>query len=160
VRRTHLCLLDEMARHAKLSATELNRLRANLAAGGVTQHKTFVSGKRKTVCATSIAAYFGIAHQDYRVCFRINDLKRILNRRGWSVASRQSKFCRKSCTVSHLMKQIAGQSSHEVGEYLVHVSGHVLILGRNGEVAVDTDPRKSDRRKVMKVYIVKKGRGL
>jgi len=160
VRRTHLHLLSEMARTSPLSPTELTRLRADYARGGVKQHVIFGSGKRKTICATAVAAYFGIPHQDYRACYRLSDLKRILNRRGWSVASRQSKFCRKTCTVSQLMKKIAAQDTAEVGDYLVTIPGHALVLGREGEVRVDTDPRKADRRKVMKVYIVKKGKGL
>ena len=160
MRRSHLHLLSEMARTAPLTPAELAKLQADLGRGGVRQHVVFSSGKRKTVCATAVAAYFGIQHQDYRACYRIVDLKRILNRRGWSILSRQSKFCRKACTVSQLMRKIAAQDIPENGDYIVHVPGHVLVLGREGDVVVDTAPRKSDRRKVVKVYIVKKGKGL
>lgn len=40
----------------------------------------------------------------------------------------------------------------DVTSYVVRVDGHVLLIGRDGNTMVDTDPRKRDRRKVLNVY--------
>tara|TARA_R110001592_G_scaffold155349_1_gene385142 strand:- start:775 stop:945 length:171 start_codon:yes stop_codon:yes gene_type:complete len=40
--------------------------------------------------------------------------------------------------------------------YVIGVDGHVMLASRWGEMVVDTDPRKSDRRIVQEFYTIKK----
>jgi hypothetical protein len=81
----------------------------------------------------------------------VSDVKNLLQRHGWSVRSRKSAV--KGKTVGAVRRAIQ-EGRIEAANYLVWVEGHVLILGPDGQTAVDTDPRRVDRRAVLGVFKV------
>ena len=100
----------------------------------------------KNLCVLAVAKYLRV---DRRVSYlhTIDDLTRALRTR-FSVRSRKSSLP-KNATVGK-----ARLKAPEFGAkyYVALVDGHVLLLGRDGQTLVDTDPRKVDRRKVLKFY--------
>ena len=77
------------------------------------------------------------------------DVVSILRRKGFSVRSRLSSIA-KGSTVGGVKRQ-----GLERGTYLIHVDGHVLLINENMTL-VDTDSRVIDRRKIKKIWLVKK----
>tara|TARA_R110002020_G_scaffold80389_1_gene200641 strand:+ start:272 stop:820 length:549 start_codon:yes stop_codon:yes gene_type:complete len=127
----------------------------------------------KTVCTSSVIAHFGIPPSTYHYSGSIPDIKRILQRGGFSVRSRKS-----ACKLTYRAEQANGKmktlrrlhadlpsvakirpllrklNDAADARYLVLVPGHVLLLDGNGKTIVDTDDRKVDRRKVQGVWVV------
>lgn len=121
-------------------------------------HITYGSGRRKTVCASSVLAHFGIYPDTYKYAEKVDDVKRILRDRGYSVRSRKSKIVtKKANTLGSIRSRI--KDLNEPGEYFVRVKGHGMVLDGSGKTIVDTAPRKRDRRKVTHVYKIEKNYG-
>jgi len=61
----------------------------------------------------------------------------------------------KGLSVAKARAKMASMAT-EVGAigYMIEVSGHALLVRANGKPWVDTDPRKVDRRKILKIYVV------
>lgn len=100
----------------------------------------------KNMCALEVAKVFRV---DTMVTYlhTVEDLVSALRKR-YTVRSRRSSI--KGDTVGQLRNSIA--KNGDAIAYLVLVKGHVLVLDQNGKTAVDTDPKKRDRRKVVKIY--------
>jgi len=146
---------------------------ATLSTPHLSGHITHASGRRKTVCTSSVIAHFGIPPRTYHYSGSIPDIKRILQRGGFSVRSRKS-----ACKLTYRAEQANGKmktlrrlhadlpsvakirpllrklNDAADARYLVLVECHVLLLDGNGKTIVDTDDRKVDRRKVQGVWVV------
>jgi hypothetical protein len=146
---------------------------ATLSTPHLSRHITHASGRRKTVCTSSVIAHFGIPPSTYHYSGHMSDIKRILRRGGFSVRSRKS-----ACKLTYRAEQANGKmktlrrlhadlpsvskirpllrklNDAPDARYLVLVERHVLLLDRDGATIVDTDPRKVDRRKVQGVWVV------
>jgi len=121
-------------------------------------HITHDSGRRKTVCASSVLAHFGIYPDTYNYAENVGDVNRILRDRGYSVRSRKSKIVtKKANTLGGIRNRI--KDLGEPGKYFIRVIGHAMVLDGEGKTIVDTDPRKRDRRKVTHVYKINKNYG-
>ena len=108
----------------------------------------------KSICTSTVLQHFGIYRSEYRYSQLPGDVESILRRKGYSVRSRKSQAGKVS--VGGLRQKIkAGKIDlANCRRILVRVKGHVLLLDREGNTVVDTDPRKVDRRPVLGVYIV------
>ncbi len=125
----------------------------------LTNHVNTKSGNFKGVCVSACLSYLGIKPNQYKYTWSTrkgNDSAiSILRRFGWSVRSRSSKLLNGTKTVARVAKNIKNYNDYtDDVVYYVKLSGHVLLINSNGEVIVDTDSRKVDRRKVYKVYAV------
>jgi len=120
----------------------------------------------KTGCTSACLEYFGITGKEFRYSQFTKDVVAILRRKGWSVRSRRSSIPKRA-TVGGIRNKlraltldemvVAGRhgstiNSRLIPTYLVQVEGHVLLLNGIGSTVVDTDPRKNDRRKVLRIY--------
>lgn len=122
-------------------------------------HVRTAGGNFKGVCVSACLSYFGIAPDQYRFTSSkktgIHCYLNILRRFGWSVRSRKSTLIKGTKTVASVSKAIRAYKDYvEDTMYLVHVSGHVLLMNSQGKVVVDTAPRKVDRRRVFTVTAV------
>lgn len=125
---------------------------------GVESHVTHASGRRKTICTSAVLAHFGIAPNRYHYCQDREDVKRILRANGWAVRSRMSRLPKSVKTVARLRRWLAeGNGGHGGGAYYVGVPGHAILIGLTGQVLVDTNPRKSDRRPIVHLSVVARG---
>jgi len=106
----------------------------------------------KTACTSAVLYYLGIDEDTYRYSQSLPDVKRLASRK-WSIRSCKSSVSRKPFTVAEL-KHAIKDGKVKAWSYIVSIRGHVLALDRHGDVAVDTDPRKRDRRRVEGVYAV------
>jgi len=128
----------------------------------LSDHITHASGRRKTVCTSSVIAHFGIPPSTYHYSGHMSDIKRILRRGGFSVRSRKSacKIPRRIAvrrflpSVAKIRPVLRKLNDAADARYLVLVPRHVLLLDGNGKTIVDTDRRKVDRRKVQGVWVV------
>ena len=132
-------------------------------ASGVSSHITHKSGRRKTVCTSAVLAAFGIDASQYKYSQCQNDIKRLLNKFGWSHASRKSavgitKRTRwaKMPSVGKVRKMIAKMDDGPDARYYVSVPGHAMLLDAKGKTIVDTAPRRVDRRKVLSISVVRR----
>jgi len=100
----------------------------------------------KNMCVLRVAKMLSV-DQEVRYLHTIEDLKRAARTR---FSIRSVKSMAKADTVGAARKNLNGQKG-ALG-YIVWVQGHVLLLGREGRTIVDTDPRKSDRRKIRGIY--------
>lgn len=100
----------------------------------------------KNVCVLRVAQMLSV-DQAVRYLHTIEDLKRAARTR---FSIRSVKSMAKADTVGGARKNLNGQNG-ALG-YIVWVKGHVLLLGREGQTLVDTDPRKSDRREIRGIY--------
>jgi len=100
----------------------------------------------KNLCVLAVAKALGVADKVHYL-HTIDDLTRALRTR-FSVRSRKSSLP-KNATVGK-----ARLKAPEFGAkyYVALVPGHVILLGRDGKTLIDTDPRKVDRRKVLRFY--------
>ena len=116
-------------------------------------HVTHSSGRRKTVCTSSVLAFFGISPDSYRYSQNRKDVLRILRSNGLSARSRKSKVITAKCqTIGAVRARI--KKLGESGYFYVGVVGHAMVLDGDGNTVVDTAPRKRDRRRVTHVYHV------
>jgi hypothetical protein len=103
----------------------------------------------KNLCALRCAEVLGVQN-NVRYLHTVSDLKRAISTK-FSLRSVMTKA--KSNTVGGARKNLAGDPT--VIAYLVWVEGHVMLLGKCGTTAMDTDPRKNDRRKMHGVWAVR-----
>ena len=111
---------------------------------------------QKTPCASATLAYFGVTGATWNDRTQKNVWDNTLRRAGYSVRSRMSKLSAKEKSVAGARNKLAAVAADEpsIRAFVVRVEGHVLVLNRDGETVVDTDPRKADRRKVKGVFAV------
>lgn len=120
--------------------------------GGVQNHITHASGNRKTVCSSAVLAYLGIPAGTYHYSGTIFQMINVLRSKGFSVRSRESRV--RGMTVGQARSKIMDWV--EGGHYVIQVQGHAILMNCLGETVRDTDPRKADRRKIIRIYHVTK----
>ncbi len=112
---------------------------------GLDDHVTHASGKRKTVCTSAVIGYFNIAPDRYKYSGHSHEMGAVLNRFGWSYASRKSAHgvsprSRKYPTLAAVAASIA--AAGESGHYAVYIKQeetcHVILLDATGKTVVDT----------------------
>jgi hypothetical protein len=103
-----------------------------------------------TPCATATLNFFGVSGVTWNERTQQNVWEGTLRRAGYAVRSRASKLSKKEQTVGAARQKIAAISEQEpnIKAFVARVDGHVLVIGRDGQTLVDTDPRKNDRRKL------------
>ena len=106
----------------------------------------------KNVCSLAVANALGVGG-DTRYLHTMDDLKYAIRKR-WSCRSVKSalKVEPYQTTVTQAVKAMRKHKADNLVAYVVYVPGHVLLIDESGDVAVDTDPRKGDRRRVGEVY--------
>lgn len=107
----------------------------------------------RTVCTGAVLSLFGIEKESYRFAQTVQDVVRLLRKRGISVRSRKSAAGKATASVGRLRDAIKS-GKLGTGFFLVRVPGHVIMLDANGRTVVDTAPRARDRREVTHVYLV------
>jgi hypothetical protein len=117
----------------------------------------------KTVCVSTVLAYFGILPNQYTVTSTNKNIRAyhgILRSFGFGVRSRKS-HTKKAKSVGQLRKllpSIAKKETEDVIAYMVMVEGHLMVLDAKGKTIVDTAPRKRDARRLIEVHaIINKG---
>ena len=111
----------------------------------------------KTPCATAALEYFGVQNGvTWNERTRKNVWSDTLRRAGYSVRSKMSGLLKSEKTVGAARKRLAmlSEADPSVIAFVVSVEGHVLVVNRDGETVVDTDPRRQDRRKVLALRAV------
>jgi hypothetical protein len=127
------------------------------------EHINTKGGNFKGVCVSACLSYLGIQPHEYkytssRKTIGLATINAIMRRFGWAVRSRKSTLLKGTKTVGSVRREIASYEDYSPDTvYLVHVSGHVLLLNAKGETIVDTAPRKVDRRTVYDVKAIFKG---
>jgi hypothetical protein len=121
-------------------------------AAGVCCHRTMAGGS-KTVCTSWVLAALGIDKARYHYSGKPDQIKSVLRRAGYAVRSRLSRLPR-GCSVGRSRSRISTWDDPTGVSYVVWVSGHLLMLDSSGATAVDTSPRKRDRRVVLGVWAV------
>ena len=119
----------------------------------------------QNICAYAVACAGGV-EDSVKYLHTIDDLKRAYQSR-FSLASRLSMFGGRNASVAKakaMMRELPNPLNSRGSEcrgYLVWIEGHIILTDCNGNVIVDTDPRKSDRRKVQGIWAgyPKKNRG-
>lgn len=106
----------------------------------------------KNICVLSVARALGVS-EDTRYLHTMGDLKYAIRKR-WSCRSVKSALRVKlnQTTVSQAVKAMRDHDAENLVAYVVGVPGHVLMFYSDGDVAVDTAPRKSDRRRIDGIY--------
>ena len=109
-----------------------------------------------TPCATATLNFFGVSGVTWNERTKKNVWEGTLRRAGYAVRSRASKLGKRTSTVGAARQKIAdiAQSEPEIVAFVARVDGHVLVIGRDGQTLVDTDPRKNDRRKLRGLWAV------
>ncbi len=111
----------------------------------------------KTPCATATLEYFGVSNGvTWNERTRKNVWSDTLRRAGYSVRSRMSNLLKREKTVGAARKRMAAiaEADPSIIAFCVSVEGHVLVVDRNGETIVDTDPRRQDRRQILALRAV------
>lgn len=110
----------------------------------------------KTPCASAALAYFGVTGTTWNERTKRNVWPETLRRAGYSVRSRKSKLSKSESTVGAARAKIAAVAAAEpeIRAFIVRVSGHVLVIDREGNTVVDTDPRKADRRQIVGIFAI------
>jgi hypothetical protein len=103
-----------------------------------------------TGCAGAILEYFGCMGVTYNTRTQKNVWENTLRRNGYSVRSRMSKIG-KGKRAGGIRKKLAEIANNEpnILAFVVRVKQHVLLVDRQGNTIVDTDPRQRDRRPVL-----------
>jgi len=145
-------------------------------------HITHASGKRKTVCASTVVNFFDVDPVRFNVCATTDDVARILNRHGMSVRDAAGRlglsgklgkrdprsptgwtYETKVPQAKAAIKRYAASKKGVLAYYLVRVcnktggDGHVIVLDSRAANRVDTDPRLRDARYVSHIMIVRPG---
>jgi hypothetical protein len=110
----------------------------------------------KTVCVTAVLSALGIDPERFHstsTARNVDAYEGVIRRRGFALRSRRSSFPRK-VTVGGLRDGIRRLDDPDGTLYLVRIRAHVLLLDAEGRTVVDTAPRRSDRRAVVKVHAV------
>ena len=98
----------------------------------------------KNRCALAVARTLCVDNE-VRYLHTINDLKRAVSKR---FSMRSVKSMVKSNTVGGARKNLDGRAF----AYVVMVKEHVLLLNREGQTVIDTDPRLRDKRKILGIW--------
>lgn len=108
-----------------------------------------------TVCASAVLAHFGVAGTTWNKRTGRNVWADTLRRAGFAVRSRLSKLGRRP-SVGGSRSRFAAIAAAEpaIIAFVVVVKGHALLVGRDGQTAIDTAPRKRDGRKVVSAHAV------
>jgi len=101
----------------------------------------------RNVCALAVADALGVARR-VRYLHTVTDVVRAVRAGGYTARSRRSAV--RGDTIGSVRAQLAARVG--AAYYIVHVAGHVLLLGADGRTLVDTDPRKNDRRKISRLF--------
>lgn len=111
-----------------------------------------VANPKKTVCSAAVAHYF-VSESSTRYLQNISDIVRVVRAGGFIVRSRLSEVP-PNTTVSQFRNIIQSNKKARLNAryYIVRVPDHALLLDHDGDVLVDTDPRKRDRRKITHIY--------
>ena len=104
----------------------------------------------KTPCASATLNYFGVTGTTWNERTGQNVWEGTLRRAGFSVRSRASKLTKREKTVGAARAKVAQIAADElqIVAFVARVPGHVLVLDRDGQTVVDTDPRTNDRRRL------------
>lgn len=117
-----------------------------------TQHKQRSNNpenNNKNICGLRVCECMGVAG-NVRYLHTISDVVRAA-RTKFKVVSRGSGI--KGKTVGAVRSKLATIAQRDdFTAFIVRVDGHVLLLNSLGETAIDTDPRKRDRRKITHVF--------
>jgi hypothetical protein len=102
----------------------------------------------QNICTKAVADWAGVSHT-VRYLHTFGDLKRALRNR-FSVRSIKSSLG-KAKTIGAARAAIAKVAAERPDLVAVYVSvpGHAMLLGRDGQTIIDTDPRVRDRRRVV-----------
>jgi len=98
----------------------------------------------KNRCALEVARILGVDNE-VRYLHTLDDLKRAVSKR---FSMRSVKSMVKSDTVGGARKNLDGRAF----AYVVMVDEHVLLLNREGQTVIDTDPRLRDKRKLLGIW--------
>ena len=119
----------------------------------------------QNICALAIAKACRVQDK-VRYLHTFGDLKRAL-RHYFSV--RSIMWCANKATRNGKVKKTVGGVRHALRKQLQHddnllgivimVEGHVLLLGKEGQTIVDTDPRDRDRRPIKAIVGLYKKKG-
>jgi hypothetical protein len=108
------------------------------------------NNQNHNVCALAAARFFRC--DDVRYLHTDRDILRAIGKR-FSV--RSAKSFAKSRTVGGARKNLAAYAERTGAvAFVVMVAGHVLVLRADGTTAVDTAPRKADRRAIQLCHAV------
>ena len=102
----------------------------------------------QNICTQAVARWAGV-QDSVRYLHTNNDLKRALRTR-FSVRSVKSSLG-KAKTVGAARKVIAKlfADRRDLVAIYISVPGHAMLVDRNGQTIVDTDPRTRDRRRIV-----------
>ena len=110
----------------------------------------------KTVCVTAVLTAIGVpvgAFQSTSTRKNVFAYEGVLRRNGFAVRSRKSSIP-KNASVGGARKAIRKMNDAKGTLYMVSVDRHCMLLDADGNTVVDTDPRKVDRRRVLKIRAV------
>ena len=112
----------------------------------------------QNICTQAVCRWAGVDHL-VRYLHTRNDVKRAL-RKKYSVRSVKSALG-KAKTVGAARKEIAKVFANRRDLVAIYISvpGHAMLVDRNGQTIVDTDPRTRDRRRVLAAHGLYKPRG-
>jgi len=120
-------------------------------------HHEVRTKSHKGICVSACLAKLGIHPSQYQSTWTVrskaNATYGVLRRHGFAVRSRKSSIP-KGATVGGIRTSIRKMQDPPASCYLIHVSGHMLLLSNTGETIIDTAPRKRDRRKVLDIKAV------
>lgn len=114
------------------------------------------SGSCKTVCVSSVLHAIGIPVSSYHSTStprNLNSYENVIRRNGFALRSRSSRIG-KTATVGSIRTKIQGFDDPSGTVYLVRLKDHVLLMDSQGKTLVDTDSRKRDRRKVIRLQAI------
>jgi len=114
------------------------------------------SGSAKTICVSTVLKSLGINPDKYHSTStnkNINNYESIIRRFGYCLRSRKSQI-KPDSTVGSIRLKLKNFNDPENSVYLIRLKSHVLLLDKTGKTIVDTDPRKKDKRKILKIHAI------
>ena len=106
----------------------------------------------KTICTSAVLTALGVKNWHYSQSH--TDMLNVLRRNGLNVRSRTSLLTKKIFRVAHIKAHLK-RFTKLGGKFMIFVDRHVLLLDEKGVTIIDTDPRKVDKRRIVKIYEVK-----
>ena len=110
----------------------------------------------KNICVLAVADYFGVSdlvHYLHRTADLVNAVRKTAIVRSRTSYVKKLSIAGARNKMRELTSILENNGNWVVG-YIVRVHGHVLLLDKVGQPRIDTSPRKVDRRKIMKLYVV------
>ena len=114
------------------------------------------SGNSKTVCVTACLTALGIplgAFHSTSTKGNVLAYEGVIRRNGFALRSRLSSVP-KGASVGKARLSLCKLGLPEGSFFVVLVRGHLILLDRNGQTVIDTDPRTRDSRKIIRVHAV------